>query len=46
MTVVPLTVTLVGVMSPTALFAIKAYGTLTSTCRGVISASVSTVTPR
>jgi hypothetical protein len=29
MTGLPLTLTLVGVMSPTALFAISAYGTLT-----------------
>ena len=39
-------VTLVGVMSPTAFPATSAYGTLRICCRGVISASVPTVTPR
>src|SRR5262245_47660563 len=45
-TVTPFTTTLVGVMSPTALLAMSAYGTLTSDCRGVISASDPTFTPR
>jgi hypothetical protein len=46
MTVVPLMLTLVGVMSPFTFPAIIAYGTLRTACRGVISGSVPTVTPR
>ena len=46
MTTVPPTVTDVGVMSPIALSATSAYGTLSSVCRGVISASAFTATPR
>jgi hypothetical protein len=46
MTVVPLMLTLVGVMSPFTFPATIAYGTLRITCRGVISGSVPTVTPR
>jgi hypothetical protein len=38
--------TLVGVMSPFAFPATIAYGTATIACRGVISGSVPTVTPR
>ena len=46
MTSTPFTVTLVGVISPTAFPATSAYGTLEIACRGVISGSVPTVTPR
>jgi hypothetical protein len=45
-TTCPFTVIDVGVMSPFTLFASSAYGTLPSVWRGVISASVPTVTPR
>jgi hypothetical protein len=45
-TVAPLIEMLVGVMSPTAWFAISAYGTLTKGRRGVISASDPTLIPR
>jgi hypothetical protein len=46
MTVVPLIVTLVGVMSPFTFPATTAYGTLKIACRGVISGSLFTWTPR
>jgi hypothetical protein len=46
MTVIPLTDTDVGWMSPLTSFARNAYGTLPMVARGVISASVPTWMPR
>jgi hypothetical protein len=46
MTVFPLMLTLVGVMSPFTFPATIAYGTLRIACRGVISGSPPTATPR
>jgi hypothetical protein len=43
MTVVPFTVTLVGLMSPTASFATSAYGTLRTLPRGDMGGSLPTL---
>lgn len=45
MTWMPLTVTDFGVMSPVTFPATIAYGTLVTTCRGVISGSPLTAIP-
>jgi hypothetical protein len=44
--VVPFTVIDLGLMSPETLPATSAYGTLVRACRGAISASPPTVSPR